>query len=51
MWMRVYGCNNMTCGDKPGFFDYVRNKKFDKYQFSSSNGKISYKKNENKIIE
>lgn len=34
MWMKVAGCPKITCGKKPGFFDYAKNKDSLSYKFS-----------------
>lgn len=49
--MRVAGCPNTTCGAKPGFYDYVKNKIFNKYDFNFNNGQLTFTKNQKTKIE
>ncbi len=45
IWMKVEGCDGQTtCGNKPGFYDYYKNKQLHNYEFVEQNGKMKYKK-------
>ena len=45
IWMKVMGCDGQTtCGNKPNFYDYFKNKDLFTFSFVSENGKLRYKK-------
>lgn len=46
LWMRVTGCPNTTCGNKPGFFDYLKNRIYNKYVFNINNGRLNFTRNQ-----